>query len=129
AVLLEVPRDLEGRPVRLRRQTDDRDRADLAEHRPQLAVFGTHPVVSHGARLRACSRNACSMKPVAPQIVASSVSYHHPCQTRPPSRWRSRCSSSSARVAVGTVRTLAISARLSWRAGSARITATNGVTS
>src|SRR4029450_5090399 len=123
-----VPRHLMGRPVRLRRQPDDGHRVDVAQQGAELAVLGAQFEVSHGARARACSRKACTMKPVAPQIVASPVSYHHPFQTRAPSRRRSRRSSIADSVAVGTARTRAISARLRRSTGSARITATNGVT-
>ena len=65
---------------------------DGSEQRSELCILRAQDVVSHGAASRARSRNACSMNPVAPQIVASPVSYHHPFQTRPPSRWSSRSS-------------------------------------
>src|SRR5262249_51218957 len=112
SVLLEVPRHLVRGAIRLRRQPDHRNGVHVAEERPELAFLRRQPEVSHGALLLACSRNACNMNPVAPQIVASSVSYHHPFQARPPSRWSSRCTSIAESVAVGTVSTRAISARL-----------------
>src|SRR3990170_577137 len=128
ALGLEVLRDLERIPERVRGQADDGDRLRVTQDRAQLGVARPVRGLGHGSSLRRISSRSCTMRPVAPQIVRSSSSYSQPRQRRPSARSSSWTVSTSSRRSTGNVRISSISPSLMVNTGGSTSMPTKGTT-